>query len=74
MLELADNRLKLVGLKCESNSKVFGKTLRELSVEFKNYLANILFVFRGEDKFIVNSNTKLEKDDLIYIKNNYQYI
>ena len=67
MLELADNRLKLIGIKCESNCKVLGKTLRSLSQEFKNYLANILFVFRGDEKFIVNSNTKLEKNDLIYI-------
>ena len=67
MLELADNRLKLVGLKCESNSKVLGKTLRALSDEFKNYLVNILFVFRGEEKFIVNSGTTLEKEDLVYM-------
>ena len=67
MLELADNKLKLVGLKCEFNCKVLGKTIRELSTEFKDYLANILFVFRGDKKFIVNSNTKLEKNDLIYM-------
>ena len=50
MLELANNRLKLLGIKCESNSKVIGKTLRNLSDEFKDYLANILFVFRGNEK------------------------
>ena len=67
MLELADKRLKLVGLKCENNCKVLGITLRILSDEFKNYLVNILFVFRGDEKFIVNSNTILEKNDLIYM-------
>ena len=67
MLELADKKLILVGLKCENNCKVLGKTLRNLSIEFKNYLANILFVFRGDEKFIVNSNTVLEKNDLIYM-------
>ena len=67
MLELADNRIKLVGLKCEDNCKVFGKTLRNLSKEFDNYKANILFVFRGDEKFIANSNTILEKNDLIYM-------
>ena len=67
MLELADNRIKLVGLKCEINCKVLGKTLRNLSKEFDSYKANILFVFRGEEKFIVNSNTILEKNDLIYM-------
>lgn len=67
MFELADNRLKLVGIKCESKGKVLGKSLRNLSDEFKNYLANILFVFRGDEKFIVNSNTILEEGDLIYM-------
>ncbi len=67
ILELADNRIKLVGIKCEANSKVLGKSLRNLSDEFKDYLANILFVFRGEEKFIVNSETTLKKDDLIYM-------
>ena len=39
-----------------------------MSEEFKNYLANILFVFRGEEKFIVNSNTDIgKKGDLIYM-------
>ena len=74
MVELADNRLKLVGLKCEENCQVLGTTLRELSIKFEDYLANILFVFRGDKKFIVNSKTKLEKNDLIYFvvdNNNY---
>jgi len=67
MLELADNRLKLIGLKCESNCNILGKTLRQLSEEFNKYLVNILFVFRGDEKFIVNSSTILEKNDLIYM-------
>ncbi len=77
MLELADNRLKLIGIRCESNSKVLGKNLRNLSDEFKDYLANILFVFRGNEKFVVNSATTLEKDDLIYMvvdNNNYSEV
>ena len=66
MVELADNRLKFVGLKCEENCNILGKSLRELSIEFNNLLVNLLFVFRGDQKFIVNSSTKLEKNDLIY--------
>ena len=67
MLELADKRLKLLGIKCNGNCKVIGKTIRDLSNEFTNYLANILFVFRGEEKFIVNSSTTLKPDDLVYM-------
>ena len=62
-----------LGLKCESGCKVLGKTLRELSKEFENYLANILFVFRKTIKQFTKStltrqaqkntetNMKLEK-------------
>ena len=67
MVELADKRLKLIALRCEENCNILGKSLRELAIQFNDYLANILFVFRGDQKFIVNSNTKLEKNDLIYI-------
>ena len=66
MVELADNRLKFVGLKCEEKCNILGKTLRELSVQFSQLLVNTLFIFRGDQKFIVNSNTKLEINDLIY--------
>ena len=66
MLELADNRLKLVGLKCEDDCPILNTTIRELSKKFNNFLSNILLVFRGEEKFVVNSKTTLEKNDIVY--------
>ena len=41
MLELADKRLKLLGIKCNGGCRVLGKSIRDLSNEFKDYLANI---------------------------------
>ena len=29
-------------------------------------MSNILLVFRGDEKFVVNSKTKLQKNDVIY--------
>ena len=66
MLELADNRLKLVGLKCEDDCPILNTTIRELSKKFNNFLSNILLVFRGDEKFVVNSKTTLEKNDIVY--------
>ena len=66
MLELADNRLKLVGLKCEEDCPILNTSIRDLSNKFKNVLSNILLVFRGDEKFIVNSKTTLKKNDIIY--------
>ncbi len=67
MLELSDKKLKLIGLKCEDNFIHAGLTVRELSKKFPNYLANIMFIFRDDKKFTVNSSTKIEKNDSIFL-------
>ena len=67
MVELSEKQLKLIGFKCDNNCKHIGLTVRELSAKFPDYLANILFIFRDDKKFIVNSSTKIEKNDLIYM-------
>ena len=67
MLELSDKKLKLIGLKCEENFVHSGSTVRELSQKFPDYLANIMFIFRGDKKFTVNSSTKIEKNDTIFL-------
>ena len=66
IVELADNKLKLVGLKCEKNCLILDTSIRELSKKFSKISLNILFVFRGEEKFVVNSKTTLKENDIIY--------
>ena len=66
MFELADNRLKLVGLKCEDNCPLLNISIRELSKTYQNVLSNILLVFRNEEKFVVNSRSTLKKNDIVY--------
>ena len=67
MVELSEKRLKLIGFKCEKNFNHLGLSVRELSEKFPNYLANILFIFRKDKKFVVNSSTIIEPNDLIYM-------
>ena len=66
MFELADNKLKLVGLRCEEKCPILDISIRDLSIKFKDILCNILFVYRGDDKFVVNSKTTLLKNDIVY--------
>ena len=66
MLELADNRLKLIGLKCEENCPILNISLRKLSQTYSNVLSNILFIIRQDKKFVVDSKTTLEKNDIVY--------
>ena len=75
MVELANNRLKLVGLKCEDNCPILNIPLRDLSNTYKDVLCNILLVFRDENKFVVNSKTKFQKNDIVYFvvdNNNFE--
>jgi len=67
MVELSEKRLKLIGFKCEKNFNHLGLSVRELSEKFPNYLANILFIFRNDKKFVINSSTIIEPNDLIYM-------
>ena len=67
MVELADNRLKLVCLKCEDDCPILNISLRDLSQTYKEVLSSILLVFRNEKKFVVNSKTKLQKNDVVYL-------
>tara|TARA_B100001964_G_C14228772_1_gene598995 strand:- start:145 stop:1509 length:1365 start_codon:yes stop_codon:yes gene_type:complete len=66
MLELADNRLKLIGLKCEENCPILNISLRKLSQTYSNVLSNILFIIRKDKKFVVDSKSTLEKNDIVY--------
>ena len=67
IVELAENRLKLVCLKCEESCPILNISLRDLSQTYKEVLSSILLVFRDENKFVVNSKTKLQKNDVVYL-------
>ena len=53
-------------VKCEENCPILNTSIRDLSNQFNNVLSNILLVFRDDEKFIVNSKTKLKQNDVIY--------
>jgi len=66
MLELADNKLKLIGLKCEELCPILNISIRDLSKTYHNVLSNILLIIRDDKKFVVNSKSTLEKNDIVY--------
>ena len=65
-VELADNKLKLIGLVCEEKCPILNINLRELSKTYSHVLSNILFIIRKDKKFVVNSNSILELNDIVY--------
>ena len=66
MVELADNKLKLVGVICEENCPILNITVRELSNKYKKIISNILLVIRDDKKFVVDSKTTLQMNDIVY--------
>ncbi|PPR47466.1 MAG: Trk system potassium uptake protein TrkA [Alphaproteobacteria bacterium MarineAlpha5_Bin9] len=66
MLELADNNLKLVGLKCEKKCPILNTPIKKISSINKDFLLNILFIIREENKFVVDSETILLENDIVY--------
>ena len=72
MVELGNKKLKLVGLKCSNNCEILNLSIRELSIKFKDLLTNILLVIRNDEKFVVDSKSKLKSNDIVYfvVENN----
>ena len=66
MIELADDNIKLIGLKCEKNSSLFNKTIRQISKEYSDQLSNILLIIRGDKHFVPNSKSELRLGDQVY--------
>jgi len=46
--------------------RILNISLRDLSQTYKEVLSSILLVFREDKKFVVNSKTRLQKNDVVY--------
>ena len=66
MLELSNERIKLIGLKCEKNSIILNLNIKEIANKFSDQLSNILLIIRKDEHFVPKSTTKLLEDDLVY--------
>jgi len=66
MLELAGDRIKLIGLKCEKNCAILNMSIREIFKKFPEQLSNILLIIRNEEHIFPKSETKLHEADQVY--------
>jgi len=66
MLELAGDRIKLIGLKCEKNCTILNMSIKEISMKFPEQLSNILLIIRNEEHIVPKSETKLNENDQVY--------
>ncbi|MBI28734.1 MAG: Trk system potassium uptake protein TrkA [Alphaproteobacteria bacterium MarineAlpha5_Bin11] len=67
ILELADDKIKLIGIKCEKNCPIVNKSLRQLSKDYPEALTNIMLIIRKDKHFVPNSKTELLIGDQVYL-------
>jgi len=61
MVELSEKQLKLIGFICDNNCHHIGLTVRELSLKFPNYLANIYLFLEVTKNLLLIHQLKLRK-------------
>ena len=67
MVELSDDRIRLIGLKCVDNAPILNKQIKTIASEYPKLLSNILVIIRNDEYFIPNSKTTLLEGDQVYI-------
>jgi trk system potassium uptake protein TrkA len=66
VVEFAEGRVRITGIKVDPNSYVAGKKLRNLTQENEQHDIIIAAIFRGDKIIIPRGNDIIEKNDLVY--------
>ena len=66
VLQLADDKVKLIGLKCEKHCPILKKPIRDISKEYPDQLSNILLIIREDKHFVPSSKSQLIEGDSVY--------
>ena len=74
ILELANEKIKLVGIKCEKNSPITNKSIKEITSLYPEQKSNILLIIRKDDHFVPNSKTKILEGDNVYFVTDTSHI
>ena len=65
--EFAGGKVRIVGAKVETDSKVEGKTLAEINRELGNKIALVTTIVRGEETLIPRGDTVIMADDQVFM-------
>lgn len=67
MLNFADGRLQLMGIRLDADSPVVGKTLQEVAGEHTNVKFRVMGISRGVRTILPGGNETLQKADQIFV-------
>lgn len=67
MIPLADDKMRLIGVRCEEDCPILNTPLRELSTLFPDLHFTIVGIVRGEKSIVPNSDDELMAGDEVYI-------
>lgn len=74
MLNIADGRLQLMGIRLDPNSPVVGKSLRELAIEHAHVKFRIMGITRGVRTILPGGNETLQKADQVFVLSRPKYM
>lgn len=67
LLNFADGRVQLMGIRLDSDSPVIGKSLRDLAVEHSNVRFRIMGIGRGVRTILPGGDETLQKNDQVFV-------
>ncbi len=67
MLNMADGRLQLMGIRLDPDSPIVGKSLQEVAIEHTNVTFRIMGISRGVRTILPGGNEILQKADQIFV-------
>jgi trk system potassium uptake protein TrkA len=67
MIPLAGNRLRLIGVRCETDCPILDTPLRQLTTLFPDLRLSIVGIIRGDRSIVPSGDDHLEEGDDVYI-------
>ena len=66
MIPLADDKVRVIGIRCGEDCPVINTALRQLTGLFPDLNISIVAIVRGEDAFVPNSSDEMFAGDEVY--------
>jgi trk system potassium uptake protein TrkA len=66
MIPLVDDKVRVIGVRCEDTCPVINTPLRQLTELFPDLNIRILAIIRGDSNFIPSSNDEMKEGDAVY--------
>ena len=67
LVQLADNKIQIIGIRLQKSSPIIGKTLIEYAREYSNITFRVVSIARGGNTIMPKGSMKLQQGDEIFV-------